>query len=319
MIKSKTFQKVPTHILAQIKQFAAKEYVICSKVKIKYGETLPNVPGLVANDIPIAAGESLPDPAVGTWARRNVEGWNIVRKDWPKVTKTFTHESPNFGDWYNGSHEVSVDRDVYQREFFPPHGSTISYQEISRDEDSVIVYLELTRIFKGLPDDERELLFALNVFTESVGFCSVRTTDRPVHDYTDSLHIDWEILPIGDREATLRTVKGKLSPNSQEERVIEDRLGLLLSMNPSHLLTGKSGFARYVGAQYADNLVAFENVRYGNALYVMFDDWQRLSKMSRLELIASEENFERIIHTTSWKQQAKAIIESKLQKQMWRL
>ena len=30
------------------------------------------------------------------------------------VTKTFDFDVPNYGDWSNGSHTVSVDRQVYQ-------------------------------------------------------------------------------------------------------------------------------------------------------------------------------------------------------------
>ena len=29
---------------------------------------------------------------------------------------------------------------------------------------------------------------------------------------------------------------------------------------------------RYIGALFADDLVVFENVRYGDALYVVYDD-----------------------------------------------
>jgi hypothetical protein len=312
-MRKKSFRKLPPEIRGQIKRCGSKPFIIYGVVKIKYGDELPNIPGLVIASDSISPAETLPAPK-GLWTRRNINGWEITRKDWPKITKTFSHESPNFGDWSKGSHTVSVEREVYQREFFPAHEYTIRYYEIARDNMYVTIGLELTRVFELMPADAREFLFALNVFQESVGFSAVRPSDSPMTDYPGSLKIDWEILPVGDREATLAEVKRKLAPNKNEERVIEDRLWLLLSMKPKNLLTGTSGFARYVGAQYADDLVAFENVRYGNALYIMYEDWARLSKMSRVDLMASQENFERVVHTPTWKIQAKAIIRNKLRR-----
>lgn len=314
-MSKKSFNKVPRHILSGIYKCAGKPFVICAVVKLQYGDTLPNVPGLAASRESAAViGESLPEPSGGTWARRNVDGWDILRYDWPKVTKTFSHESPNFGDWSRGSHTVSVERDVWQREYFPAYGYTLAYKELSRNDTHITIGIELDRVFSKIPTDQRELLFAVNVFQEAVGLCAIRPTDTPISEYISSLQIDWEILPVGDHEAATAEVKRRLNPNQEQERIIDDRLPFLYSLKPKNLLTGMSGFARYVGAQYEDNLVVFENVRYGNALYIMFDDWERLSKMTRVELISSEEQFERIVHTSSWKLQAKSIIKSRLKR-----
>lgn len=304
----KFFNKIPLDIMRQVQKCDGKPFVIYTIAKVKIGDSLPNLPNLKFDQNPITDFETLPDPRMGTWARRNVEGWEIVLKKEPKYSKAFTHESPNFGDWSLGSHEVTVERDVYPRDFFPSYGSPIRVSELERTDEYITVGLELDRVFSEIPEDPRELLFALNVFQEAAGNASVRPTDTPIESYTGSLKIDWEILPIGEREEVLRQINMRLSSNPQDARLIEERMDFLLSLRPRNLVTGSSGFARYVGAQYGDELVAFENIRYGNAIYIMFENWARLSKMTRLQLLNSDEKFERIVHTANWERRVASII-----------
>ena len=69
-------------------------------------------------------------------------------------------------------------------------------------------------------------------------------------------------------------------------------------------------FVRYFGAKYADDFVVFENLRYGNALYVMFERWQELSQRSRIDLLKGDhEGFERIEHREGWEDRLEAMVE----------
>jgi hypothetical protein len=304
----KSYRQIPENIKSNIRKCGNKQFVIYSVVKLKMGNKLPNLPGLVINNDPIANFESLPDPSRGTWARRNIEGWEIVLKNKPMITKSFSHESPNFGDWALGSHDVTIDREVYQRDFFPGYGSTIKVTEINRTDEYVTIGLELDHVFEQVPKDTREFLFALNVFQEAVGFSAVRPTDIPIENFIGSLIINWEILPVGERDKVLREIYSRLSPSPSEKKLIDERMDLLMALRPRNFITGSSGFARYVGAQYGDELIAFENIRYGNAIYIMFEDWERLSRMTRLQLMNSDEKFERVVHRSGWESQVESII-----------
>src|SRR5687767_13145226 len=46
----------------------------------------------------VTAGPVLPAADAGKWSNRNAHGWDRKRMDWPMVQKTFTFQSPNFGD-----------------------------------------------------------------------------------------------------------------------------------------------------------------------------------------------------------------------------
>ncbi len=251
----------------------------------------------------------LPEDDVGPWASRNrTEGWTKKFKDLPMVTKSRSVETPNFGDWSKGSHSITFTQEVYQRREFAPPGWTFSMSVLERGDDSITVGFELDPIFDRGDFDEWELFFALNVFQESVGVTEVRESTRPLEAYRRTLTVDWEILPPGEVDEVIRQVEERLNPSDTERSVIVERLGVLTALQPRNFITGTSGFARYVGAQFDSDLVVFENIRYGNAAYVMFDDWQRLSRLSRLELLSSDENFQRIVHSTGWERRLREVV-----------
>jgi len=307
----RSFQKIPATIEKQIEECAGKPFVIFALVEVGPGDTFPNLPDFVVGDdtdkaTPI---QVLPDPSRGTWARRNVDGWEIPRKDLPMETKSFSAETPNFGDWSLGSHEVTWDREVYQRDFFPGYGTTILIDVVRRIGDRFTLSLELDRVFEGAPSDPRELRFALNVFQEAVGHSAIRPTDKPADSFIRSLQVDWELLPLGDRDAIIEQVRARFSPSPKEDRVLTERIDLLHGLKPQAMVTGTSGFARYIGAQFRDDFVVFENVRYGNAAYVMFENWEELSRLSRTELITSRDDFVRVIHRAGWKRRLRAIVQ----------
>jgi hypothetical protein len=78
-------------------------------------------------------------------------------------------------------------------------------------------------------------------------------------------------------------------------------------------LRGTSSFGSYVGAQFADDLVVFENVTYGNALYVLYNDWREDSKRSCLDLLkGTTQNFDRFPHTEGWEDRFEAHIQGEM-------
>jgi hypothetical protein len=85
-----------------------------------------------------------------------------------------------------------------------------------------------------------------------------------------------------------------------------------MKLNPQKLVVGFSGTQRYFGALIEEFLIVFENIEYGNAIYIMFNGWQDLSRRTRTELLSGRYglNFERIPHVTGWKQKVIALVES---------
>jgi hypothetical protein len=84
----------------------------------------------------------------------------------------------------------------------------------------------------------------------------------------------------------------------------------LIKYGPLSFIHGRSGFRRYFGAKFGEDLVAFENIEYGNAAYVMFERWETLSQKTRLELLAGPaDGFIRVVHRRGWQSQLKNVIQ----------
>jgi hypothetical protein len=265
----------------------------------------------------------VPSPKNGRYSTRNVDGREMKRKDLPMVSHTVTFDTPNYGDWSRGSHEVSWSRDVYQKEYEAPRNLDLSVELLNTetsDAGPVFVFrFQVNAVLrKGTSGFNDELLYALNLLQENVGAADVFAADASREDYLKTVYVAWEILPPGERDATIAKVLSRIKQPSEEMKArILERYNLLSGMKPTAFIAGTSGFQRYFGAQFADDLVVFENLEYGNAAYVMFEDWPTLSQQSRLELLRGDTSkFVRVVHSKGWKTQLKAVVEEKRPKRM---
>jgi hypothetical protein len=275
--------------------------------------------GLDANGIEFES-PVIPPSDVGRCSKQNVEGWEFPRKDLPKITKSFYMEVPNFGDWSNGSHTIVHDRLVYQKEFREPRDIAISIELLSTSEGVNPIYLMKFVVECVLdrddPDFEDDLLFCLNLLQENVGAVDVYPSGTTKEDFIKTLTLDWEIFPPGSVEEIVSRLSKKMRRTAAgTDAVLRDRIETFSKLKPRAYIQGTAGFNSYVGAQFADDLVVFENVRYGNALYVLYDDWASVSRRSRIDLIrGTDADFDRIIHGPVWKEQLKATIQSELRR-----
>lgn len=235
------------------------------------------------------------------------------------VTRTISVETPNWGDWSYGSHDVNFDREVYQRDLVPPRENEISIelvgQEAGAEETYVFRFMvsevmdSTTRTFKD------SLLFNLNLLQENVAACDAFPSDATVAEYLKTIYVNWEILPPGEREQNIARILKNVGDTPEIREKIRDRYEFFEKLNPQAFIQGHGGFKRYFGAKFSDNLVVFENMEYGNAIYVMFTDWAGQSQKTKQELLASDgagKDFVRIPHLTAWKNAVKKVIKHHL-------
>jgi hypothetical protein len=169
---------------------------------------------------------------------------------------------------------------------------------------------------KSSPNFHEDLFFNLNLLQENTGNHNVFAANANMNEYLQSLYVSWEILPPGEIEQNItRILTGIKSNNPKLRQKIADRFKFLSSLKPRNFVQGTSRFQRYFGAQFADDLVVFENVEYGNAIYVLFQNWEELSKISRVDLLSSSSyEFIRVRHTKTWKLKLKRVIQDELSK-----
>ncbi len=241
----------------------------------------------------------------GKYSKYNVQDKEIKRKDLPMEQYSISFDAPNFGDESKGTHEVTWDKERYQREIIPAKGFLISVKLI--DPNKEIFEFEIDRTFSSADED---LFYAINLLQEATGVVNVRSSEEEV-DYSQFEGVTWEFFPPEKRETILnRILSGKKIDETQRE-VYGERVDYLASLKPIRMMYGTTGLGYYVGALLREDLVVFENFGYGNAVYVMFEEWEELSRLSRTELLRRPSlNYERAVHDHNWKKRVGIIIRS---------
>jgi hypothetical protein len=208
-------------------------------------------------------------------------------------------------------------REVYQRDFVPPKALEISLELLdanATEEDPTFAFrFRVEQVLgRNAPNFTDELFTNINLLQENVGHVDVFPADAEDSEYLKIITVYWEILPPGERNHTIARLLSKFrNPSNELQRKLLDRYQLLEPQTIVYI-SGTSGFQRYFGAQFADDLVVFENVEYDNAIYVMFENWEELSKLSRLELLqARHSGFERIVHHHGWEKILMRLIQNR--------
>ncbi len=320
--KKKNYRNIPKKILEKLNKLdgdiIVEVVVKSSHADVEKGLYAHLGIGVSETMIVLPSESIIPDFKRGRFSGYNVNGREIKRRDLPMITKTYSQDVPNFGDWSHGSHEISHDIEVYQKDFYPPRNLRVSVELLDEDgtqevRNYIMKFTIIEPLAKNDPSFLDDLLFNINLLQENVGSVDVFSSHSSRDEYLNNIQLDWEILPPGSKEDIIsRILSGFRNPSANIQQEIAERYELLQSLQPIAYIKGSSGFERYFGAQFSDDLVAFENIAYGNALYVMFENWKDLSKLSRLELLKRKQNdFERIVHSSGWETRLQKLIEEK--------
>lgn len=250
----------------------------------------------------ICPSDALPPAEVGPWSRRNLEGWEEVHRDQPKEGYSWSVDSPNWGDWYYGSHTVTFSGERYPRTFHPPRYARIQMELLAVEADGRFnVRFSIDEPLDPAADEFEAQLHELgNLLQENVGAFGIERAGATPEDYLATLHVNWQILPPGEREEVVRILVGG-DGTPETRRRLQERMDVMQALRPQAWVVGSEGFQRYFGAKLADDLVVFENLEYGNAVYVMGGDWEANSRRSRTELLSDPDaDFARIVHKEGW-------------------
>jgi hypothetical protein len=258
----------------------------------------------------------VPPAGGGKVSAENVEGKEVIRKDLGLEHHTTSHDSPNWGDWSNGSHTVELPYEKYPRGYVPPRENTIRVQVAGAvgKSDTVLVFEVSEVLDKKASDFESRLLFCLNLLQENVGACGLQKSGASTADYAATLRVSWDILPPGECDETMARVFRGRRPSREEKDTFRERYEYLRRLSPQNYVVGSSGFSRYFGALIRSDLVVFENMSYGNAVYIMYGDWRTLSQRNRLELLSGRfgNDFDRVVHQKGWKTAGRALVAARL-------
>lgn len=327
-MKKRHFRTIPQHVSTKLQRIVGNYIKVgtsfdFTQEQAKTGElaylgiTFSEDGGVVAQE------RVFPSPARGRFSRLNTNGTELVHRDRDKVTKTFSDVRPNYGDPSKGYHWIFWDRLVYQRSRVLPPLDEFMVRIVPRGDGIWNATVSIARTLdKNAQEFKTELNFMLNLVAEQCGFADVSVSTLSEEQFKQSERIDWEVFPPGTRERMIQRILR--SVNEAKRQVLERQLEIRLKVMEE--IAEKSGrvvnwyysdvgLAGYFAADFGDGVVVLENIRYGNALYVLGEDWKEISRRSRTEILRGAfGTYERITHRGYWPDRLRAYLRKKITK-----
>lgn len=293
---------LPAHARRELLQIDADEVVVATvrTVTLAEASSLAGA-GITVTGGAIAATEPKPpERECGPWSLRNLDGWDEKRRDLPKENRTIHSWAPSWNE--SGWHPVSRTVLAYPVIHHPARLLTLSAKVLETLKDGAIVRVRvdqpLCRNDSGFIDKVR---FNLGLLSEVISEAHLYPADLSDEAFTQLQAVDWELLPPGSGDRVLARLQKSKNATPERMRVAESRLNTLDRLGHDGFIVGIGRFSRYFGAKFGDRLVALENLEYGNALYLFEQDWERLSQVSRSELIRRRDpGVHRIPHVEGW-------------------
>lgn len=288
----KNLRKIPLSVRARLTGINGKVVVGCTK-NFSRAEILSGALGQFGMNCS-ADGQVLnkeceitPSKNSGRYSKRNVCGREVVRKDLPKVPRLIEGEAPDYNGF--GTHPTSYYRDCYPRYYEEPRNQTLRIKVVKEIGDVVVVSFMLSEVLdKNSPLFEKLLLESLNILQENIGRCGVENAETPMTEFQHVLNVDWQFFPPGKytgEELACIMLAGRHCVNREKvERAVQERYDFFKSLGANIIILGQNSLDGYIGAQLKEGLVVFDNVKYGNAVYIIKGDWKTLSKLPRIDL-----------------------------------
>ncbi len=244
-------------------------------------------------------GDYLIPAVLGKYTKFNANGDVRVRDDLPKRPESVMF----FGasrDWQGGIHHGIRTRtiDKYPREQIPAPSEFLYIVEINGTN-----YISSTEL--NLDDsDETKNIHMVNIMLECFSGFEIFDIEKQQIIGPKLKRLQWDVLPAGeypwDRSKSIIS-KSIESLNKKDKEVIEYRMKTISRHKPDFLATGRAGFSSYLVYGFKDKGVyVLESTHLDNATYVFNSDWERLSQLTKNDIINSSLPHSRIIHNAKW-------------------
>ncbi|MFM0048356.1 hypothetical protein [Caballeronia grimmiae] len=253
---------------------------------------------------PEAGSRVLPPATGGAASRRNANGFDIIHRNQPKETRfrqiTWTWKERHGRDTVEQTGVKDVPYLRYPRTAVPPYA--VEFQVQARSDGTRFV---VAGPFTVGTDFDAVATNTANVFREQFGGFEVLTVNLGQWVATPVRRVNWELLPPGRspwlaaKPALDRVVMGAPAGN---RGVIAARFSAIGGHTPEFVAVGTAGFDGYAVFGFLRlGFCLLESRLVNNATYVLSDtDWERVSQLSKAEILAQAAHRGRLIHTRNW-------------------
>lgn len=251
----------------------------------------------------LESGESILPLPIGRASMFNAEGKWLVHKNQPMETAYRTVEW-RWNEWHGkDTIERSDFRDVpykrYPRTFVEP-----SAIELTLTTDAEGNQVVRTPVITDWKNNKTKVIHAVNLLLEIFGECIFYDGEMKHLITAPVKRLNWRLLPPGKRP--FRDLKKELSSvltivKGGKRAFTEHRLEIINAYNPDFAAIGDGGFRGYVVLGFTKkNLYVLESLLYGNATYVFGEQWEKLSQMTKAEILNENLQKDRLIHHKAW-------------------
>lgn len=254
-------------------------------------------------------GEEILPRVIGPITSFNSHGKFEVLKDEEKEERII--ERPyHVIDWHGQDHYgIAYDqRRCYKRKFIVPPGIELR-----------IIEKENKKYISAHPIEKRKENYLLikhqvNLFLELFEECEI-LEDEALFDKVKVEKLNWTILPKGEYpwekiQPHIKRVIDSMPENVQY--IVEENIKEISSYRPNFVAVGEGGFNGYLIYGFKNkDFVILESNEIGNATYVLENEWKKISKFTKAQIINNKLEKDRIIHRKGWKRKLANLFETK--------
>jgi len=257
-------------------------------------------------------GETVLPKPVGRASLYNAEGKYIIHKDRPMETAYRTVEW-SWTEWHGRYNQVEKTdfRDVPYKRYPRTHVAAPSL-ELTLSTNTQGEKVVLTPLISDWRNREKALLHAVNLMLDIFGECTFFDEKREQIIKAPVRQLNWKILPQGRHpfSEVREQLKNELARVKEGNRsFVDHRLERINSFEPEFTAVGQGGFSGYVIFGFPEkNIYVLESILYGNATYVLGDDWEKISRLSKAEILNDNLHKERIIHLRKWFEEIRKLL-----------
>jgi len=252
----------------------------------------------------LSPGESVLPKAIGNITRLNAEGKYVPLKDKPKETHYRQQEWTwkEFRGRYNFEEKskiVDIPYERYPREYIEPPAVELNIVTTANDEKFIVSDSVELRT-----ENDELLVHVINLFLEIFGHCEIRSKNLDSIIRAPLRKLNWDVLPSGKKpwgelKPLLKHVTDNLSNGNKV--VIDKRFESINIHEPDFVAVGIAGFSGYLIFGFPEkNLYVLESTQTNNATYVIENNWEFLSGLTKADILKNRLHKERVIHRESW-------------------
>ena len=251
-------------------------------------------------------GEEILPEVCGPVTRFNAYGRFDILKDEEREKRTI--ERPyHIIDWHGNDHYgyAHDERECYKRKFIEPPG--IELRIIEKECKKCITVKPIVKVLENYELIKHQINLFLELFEE----CEILEANEELFDKVEVKKLNWKILPKGEYpwkkiQPHVRTIIDRMPPNIQH--IVEENIKEISSYNPEFVAIGEGGFNGYLIYGFKDkDFVILESNELGNATYILDNDWEQISKLTKAQILNSNLEKDRYIHTSKWKEKISSL------------